>query len=227
MAVKGKRVVITGANGRLGRMLVHRFATEGARVVAVVRRPEVVSTLPFPSGAEGWAYPFDVTREAEVVAGFRQIREDLGGMDVLIHTVGTWAGQPFLETSYADWTSLFETNLHSTFLCFREALRIMQGPEGRLIAFASRQGALRGAAQQAAYSAAKAGVIRLVEALAAELGRDGPTVHAIAPSLILYPGMEEQHGVRAEDLVEACLYLCSPTGRAHHGGTLPAYGSVA
>ncbi len=227
MSVRGKVVVITGASGRLGRMLVQRFAEEGARVVAVVRRPESVAELPFPVGAEGWAYPFDVTDESQVVAGFRQIVQDLGSVDVLIHTVGTWAGKPFLETSYAEWRSLFETNLHATFLCFREALRTMRHPEGRLIAFASRQGALRGAAQQAAYSAAKAGVIRLVEALAAELGGEGPTVHALAPSMILYPGMEEEKGVRAEDLVETCLYLCSPAGRAHHGGTLPAYGSVA
>lgn len=222
----GKVVVVTGAAGRLGRLVVQQFARDGATIVALVRDEEEARTIPFPEDAEGWAFPVDVTNEALLSACFEQIGQQFGRVDVLVHTVGGWDARPLLETSLEEWDDLLRRNLTSAFLCFREAVRWMEGRGGRIIGIASGQGADRGVAQQGAYAAAKAGVVRLVEAVAAEFEAAGITAHAIAPSTILYDASPDGRGVAAADVVHLCRYLASPAGASLNGTTLRAYGNA-
>ena len=212
-------VVVTGAAGRLGGWMMRGFADEGATVAAIVRDPSRL-----PEGASGGVFKANVTDEAEVVAAFQQIGETFGHVDALVHTVGAWAGAPFLDTSLDDWETIVRVNLTSAFLCFREAARLMQGRGGRLIGIASGQGADRGRARQGGYSASKAGLVRLVEAVAEEFEGTGITTHAIAPSLILYDNDGDQKGVPVSDLVDLALYLYGPAGASLNGATLRAYG---
>lgn len=222
ISLEGKVVVITGAAGRLGRRMTRAFAEKGAAVAAV----DVEGDIPFPEGAEGQPFTADLLDEAKVEACFQQIQEALGPADVLVHTVGGWAAKPLLETSLSDFEKLLQVNLTSAFLCFREAARQMEGRGGRLIGIASGQGADEGAAEQYAYSASKAGVMRLVEAAADEFEGTGITAHAIAPSVILFDGEAGRKGVPAERLVDLALYLCLPAGEALNGDTLRAYGTA-
>lgn len=214
----GKVIVVTGGTGRLGERMVRGFAGRGATVATVDRRPP-------PEGLPGSCHAFqaDVTDEADVARVFAQLPETCGPVDVLVHTVGTWAGQPFLDTALDDWQRLVQLNLTSTFLCFQAAARQMQGRGGRLIGIASGQGADKAVAQQAAYAASKAGVIRLVEAVAAEFAGTGLTAHAIAPSTLLFDDADGD-GVPADDIVQLALYLCTPAGASLNGATLRAYG---
>ncbi len=221
-SLSSKVVVITGAAGRLGRHVVERFANEGATIVAIVRSEEEARSIPFPQDAEGWAFPVDVTNEKLLQVCFDQIGQQFAEIHALIHTVGGWEAKPFLETSVADFERIVHLNLTSTFLCFREAARLMVGRGGHLVGIASGQGADAGAARQAGYSAAKAGVVRLVESVAAELRDSGVTAHAIAPSIIRYD--TDGDGVAVEDVVELCHSLVTRTGRALNGATLRAYG---
>ncbi len=221
-SLSNKVVVITGAAGRLGRRIVTRFAEEGATIAAVVLNDEDARSIPFPEHAEGWAFPADVTDEQLVTACFDQMGQQFTSIDALIHTVGGWEAKPFLETSAEDLDRMLRLNLTSAFLCFREAARLMAGRGGQLIGIASAQGADRGAAEQVGYSVAKAGVVRLVESVSAELEGSGITAHAIAPSTILHDGVGE--GVSADDIVEICLSLVTRTGAALNGATIRAYG---
>ncbi len=214
-------VVVTGAAGRLGRCMRQRFADHGATVAALVRDPSRL-----PESPPGQVFKANVTDEAEVVAGFQRIGETFGHVDALVHTVGAWDGRPLLETSLDDWERIVRLNLTSAFLCFREAARLMQGRGGRLIGVASGQGADKGRAQQGAYSAAKAGLVRLVEAVAEEFEGTGITAHAIAPSFILFDDPGDQQGVPVFDLVDLALYLCGPSGASLNGATLRAYGTL-
>ncbi|MFQ5568972.1 MAG: SDR family NAD(P)-dependent oxidoreductase [Rhodothermales bacterium] len=221
--LEGWVVVITGAAGRLGRRMVSRFAEHGATIAAVDVQADA---MVLPEGARGRAFGVNVTDEAAVQVGFQQIGEAFGRVDALVHTVGAWDGRPFLDTSLDAWNRMVDLNLTSAFLCFREALRLMQGHGGRLIGIASGQGADRGRAQQGGYSAAKAGVVRLVEAVAEEMEGSGITAHAIAPSMILFEENSDQKGVAVSHIVDLALYLCSPAGDALNGATLRAYGSL-
>jgi len=217
-------VVITGAAGRLGQVVARRFQEAGVLVAAVVRNEQDTERLSFLKQGGGRIFFADVSVEADVVRCFRQIGTEAGLPDALVHTVGTWDGRPLLETSMANWEQQLRVNLTSAFLCFREAARLMQGRPGRLIGIASGQGADRGRGQQGAYSAAKAGVIRLVEAVAEEFAGTGLTAHAIAPSMILYDEVGEQQGVSATHLADLCLSLCTDAGATLNGATLRAYG---
>ena len=219
-----KVIVIIGAAGRLGREMVQRFAEDGAIIAAVVRSDEEAQSIPFPENAEGWAFPVDVTDEELVRACFRQIGQQFPSIDAVIHTVGGWEARPLAETSLEQWDAVMRLNLTSAFLCFREAVALMTERGGRLIAISSGQGADGGRAQQAAYSAAKAGIIRLVEAVAEEYRGTGITAHAIAPSLIIYD--EEGEGVAVRDIVEICRSIVAETGKALNGATIRAYGSA-
>lgn len=220
--LSNKVVVVTGASGRLGRRIVQQFADEGASIAAVVRTEDEARSLPFPESGQGWAFPIDLTDEKLVRAGFQQIRRHFDRIDAVIHTVGAWEARPIAETSTEEWKRVMDVNLTSTFLCFREAIRVMDGP-GRLIAFTSRQGADAGAAEQGGYSAAKAGVVRLVESISAEYRDRGITAHAVAPSLILYEDGSE--GVDVNDLIDVCRAVVGKAGRAVSGSTIRAYGT--
>lgn len=224
-------VGITGADGRLGRHLVDGYRRNGWQVVAFTHGANVDGTHQIT---------VDVTDEVSVKQAFAKANDAFGPMDVFIHTVGGWGRAPFLDTSLEDWRSMMRLNLTSTFLCFREATRYMTGKGGdamdevrrgrrRLVAISSRQGAITGVAQQAAYSAAKAGVVRLVEAVAAEFAPGGPTAHALAPSTILFDddadaARSSGEGVPVADLVDTCLFLSSPAGASFNGATLTAFG---
>ncbi len=221
--LEGKTVIVTGAAGRLGRLVVTHFAEQGAVLAAV----DVAEEIPFPGSAEGRAFTADLLDEQAVEHCFAEIEDALGPAYALVHTVGAWAGKPLLETSLEDFSRLVRVNLFSTFLCFREAARQMQAQgEGRPIGIASGQGADGGAAEQYAYSASKAGVVRLVEAAAEELKDTGVTAHALAPSTILFEEQSGRRGVPAGRLVNLCGYLCGQAGTALNGATLRAYGSA-
>jgi NAD(P)-dependent dehydrogenase (short-subunit alcohol dehydrogenase family) len=87
-------------------------------------------------------------------------------------------------------------------------------------------GADKGRAEQAGYSAGKAGVVRLVEAIAEEYNGTGLTAHAIAPSAIVFDENSDDKGVPVGDLVDLALYLCTPAAASLNGATLRAYGTL-
>ena len=213
-------VVLTGAAGRLGSVITRTLLEAGATVAAIDVRP--VDGL--PEGAS--SFTADLADEASVEQTFAQIEEKLGPLGGLIHTVGTWGGAPFSETEMAAWDTMLTINLTTTFLCFREAVRRMNGRGGHLVAIASGQGADGGVAEQGPYSAAKAGVVRLVESVAAEY--DGRiTAAAVAPSMILFGGEgEDARGVSVEAIADLCVYLCGEGGAIHNGEVLRAYGTI-
>lgn len=222
---QGKIVAVTGAAGRLGQRFAVRFAELGAIIIAVVRDEQQAMNIPFPPEAEGWAFPVDVTNEEMVSACFAQVGQQFGRLDVLIHAVGSWGMQPLADTNRDMWQQMMDVNLTSAFLCMREAAKLMQHG-GCVIGVSSAQGADAGKAQQAAYGAAKAGVVRLVESIAEEYAPMGVTAHVLAPSTILYGEENEGAGVFADDLVDAAVYLCGPAGQAHNGTTLRMYGTA-
>jgi len=213
-------IVITGAAGRLGQRLVKAFAEAGATIVALVYDAEKAYDLPFPDNAEGWAFPVDVTNEAQVQEVFAHIRNQIGPVDAVIHTVGTWGMSPFTEMSLADWQRMMDLNLTSAFLTFREAIKAMDNG-GRLIGYTSAHGADGAQAQQGAYGAAKAGLIRLIEAIAAEYTDQGITAHALAPSTIAYD--DDTDGVSADDLVDLTMMVATAPAAPLSGQVIKAY----
>lgn len=208
-------ILVAGASGRLGRVVVRHLTEAGATIAALDRsEPDDL-----PSGVR--FYGTDLTDEQEVTRTFESIGTDLGTPWGLIHTVGMWDGGPLGETSLDAWRRMMDVNLTSAFLSIRAFVR--HTTEGRIVGIASRQGADRAPEQQAAYAASKAGVIRLLEATSAE--QPGLACVAIAPSTILF-GDEgtDARGVPVEAIADLCSRLCGDAGAVHDGAVLRAYG---
>lgn len=214
----GRTIVLTGAFGRLGRILTRTLLDAGAAVAGIDAR----AADPVADSDRLHLFKADLGSEETVAEVFDEVEEAVGAPDALVHTVGMWAGTPFAETTLEDWEKMLRVNLTSAFLCFREAVRHMDDG-GRLVGIASKQGADRGVAEQAAYSASKAGIVRLVEAIADEY--DGRiTAAAVAPSAILFGN--DGDGVPAQRIADLCAMLCSDEGAAHNGTVLRAYGTI-
>lgn len=208
--LQGKVIVVTGAGGRLGTRLVTQFTKVGAQVVAL--------------GNEGTEdHILDLTSEPEVIEVFKRIRRDHARIDGLVHAVGMWDEWSFLETRLEDWEQMMRVNLTSSFLCFREAVRHMFDSEGIIIGICARSGLETAVAKGGAYAASKAGLMRLIEAVAAEY----PTIKtfALAPSIIRYRDPRAP-GIYADDLVQLAIQLCSESAGALTGTALRAYGTV-
>ncbi|MEM6327569.1 MAG: SDR family oxidoreductase [Bacteroidota bacterium] len=216
MDLSTRPVIVTGAGGRLGRVLVRHLTEAGAPVAAL----DHAEPADFPAGVRSWQA--DVTDGANVARVFDAVVDALGTPWALIHTVGTWDGGPLATTSREGWDHVLNLNLTSAFLCVRAFAR--RATDGRIVGIASRQGADRGPAQQAAYAASKAGVIRLLEATSAE--HDNLACVSVAPSMILF-GTEAEGtpGVSAEAIAALCVQLCGDAGAVHDGAVLRAYGT--
>jgi 3-oxoacyl-[acyl-carrier protein] reductase len=213
MVLSRSHVLVTGASGRLGSILIRALVEAGSDVTSLGR------TRPADSSIEH--IDCDVLDESSMRAAIARAGKRQAPT-ALIHAVGTWGETPLDSPDVGAWRDLLDINLMSTVICFRAAIDSF-GSGSRLVAFASGQGADRGVAGQSAYAAAKAGVIRLVESADAELKDRGIRAFAIAPSMILY-GDESDGGVHASDLATLCVDLLKPEAAALGGSVIRAYG---
>ena len=133
------------------------------------------------------AYPADLTQEAKVEALFGAVERDLGFVEGLVNSAGVaWKGL-FTDMTLADWRWVVDGDLTSVFLCCRRALPAMiREKRGSIVNVSSMWGEV-GASCEAAYSAAKAGVIGLTKALAKEEGPSGIRVNCLSPGVIETP----------------------------------------
>lgn len=179
-AVRGKRVVITGASRGLGTLLAHAFSAAGARVALVARTEAdlkaVLSGLPGPA----IACAGDVTDEAFNESVADAAVAEWGGLDAWICNAGI---SPVVtgprQTDPAVWREVLEVNLTGSFLGARAAARVL-GPGGRIVFTGSVLGE-RPRAGLAAYSASKAGLVGMAKAIALDLAPAGITVNVVAP----------------------------------------------
>ncbi len=217
--------VVTGAGGRLGRLLCAEFVRRGRPVAAFVRS----ASDPLVSGPDPGVRPVvcDLTDERAVTAAFARVARESGGIAQFVHAAGAWGMSPLVDTSLEAWRALVDVNLTTAFLSLREATRhALVAGGGHLVAIAARQGVDGGAAEQGAYSAAKGGLVRLVEAIAAEHGHAGLVARVVAPSMVLFDGTSGS-GVRADELAKRCVDLASPGDPAPNGSVVRLYGTSA
>lgn len=178
----------------------------------------------------------DLTTEEDAEKLVQETVATFGRVDILVNLAGglTKYG-PSAELSLADWNAELNNNLRTTFLCTRAVWPIMQQQGGGKILNFSRAGGVQGAGpNMAAYNAAKAGVDALTVTFAKEGKKDGISVNALGPGLIvtqsnldsMHPSPEElaRKWVSMEQIVEAALFLVSAAGDGVNGALLPVQG---
>lgn len=182
--LRGHVAVVTGASQGLGKSMAMGLAEAGADIVMVARGPvklaeaeKEVSDI----GARTLTIAADVTIPEDVEKVVKKTLAKFKKIDVLVNNVGTYMGQPIVESAIEDWFRLINTNLTSTYLCCRAVGRHMiERQRGKVVNMAAAMGAL-GARNASAYCASKGGVIQLTRALAVEWARYNINVNAIAP----------------------------------------------
>lgn len=182
----GRTVVVTGATANIGRGIALAFAREGASLAIVGRDAEQggwVAARALEAGAAGARFfKADVTDYGEVERLSAEVLALFGAVDVLVNNVGGNVDvAPFAETRPEDWRADIDLNLLSTLNCCHAFLPSMiERASGRIINIGSIAGVI-GDPYLAVYSGAKAGVHGFTRVLAAEVGKSGITVNAVAP----------------------------------------------
>ena len=165
---EGKRALVSGAAGGIGRAMVDLLVEEGAAVVGVdLRESDGVRSC-------------DVSDPASVTAAVAAAAEELGGLDVLVNVAGIDQFRRFEDLDVATWERHLGVNLTGPMLMSHASLPYLKASTGNIVTNASIAG-LRAQPYQAAYCASKGGVIMLMKSLALELYADGIRVNTVCP----------------------------------------------
>jgi len=224
--------VICGATGGLGAALVDHFLGRGDAVVAVARGADEVAALvaKHPDAADRLrGEEADLTDADSVAALWERLAAASVQPRWLINAVGGYRDGTVADSTPASFAFMQDLNLGSAWWSCRSAVPQMRDSNGAIVMISSRA-AITGSAEAAAYSVAKAGVIRLTEVLAEELLEADLRVNAVIPAIIDTPGnadMPEKvlaKAVPPADIATVVGFLCSDAARPITGAAVPVYG---
>ena len=179
-SLANKNILVTGAFRGIGAACAQSLAREGARIAcADIYKPDETQSQLTAGTKKHLSLACDVSDETSVMSMFRTLDHGFGDIDALIHCAGVIQERPLLETSIEDFDRIIGINLRGSFLVGREAIRRMQGREGRVILMASDLAYL-GRETFSSYVASKHGVLGLARSWAAEFA-PRILVNAICP----------------------------------------------
>ncbi len=227
----GKVVMVTGAAGTLGRAVVDAFSSRGAKLALLVRDAGQAAMV---FGAESDRLAFvtaDLLDAGQVLAAVTKAVERCGSIDVLCNLAGGFRmGSPVHETSDRDWEFLLDINARTLLHMARAVVPLMIGRGGKIVNVGAAA-AQKGAPQMGAYVASKSAVIRLTEAMAAELRTQNINVNCVLPTIIdtpenrkAMPDADPAKWVAPADLANVIVFLSSPAAKAIHGAAIPVSG---
>jgi NAD(P)-dependent dehydrogenase (short-subunit alcohol dehydrogenase family) len=206
--LSGKRVILTGAAGGIGREIAKVFAERGTHL-ALVDRDLAVKDLARTIGGRCIGVVADLQDEQDIVRAVDTAAQEFGGIDILVNNAGLGIVGKAMGFPTEDWDRTMAINLRAQFIFAREAAPHMRaGGWGRIVVIAS-QAAVIGIDEHVAYSASKTGLLGMVRCMAIEWGQYGITVNAISPTVVETPmalvGWSGEKGERAKADI--------PTGR--------------
>lgn len=186
----GEVAVVTGAGAGLGKEIASLLARAGAAVVIADVRADAAETVASELRGRGHiALPIeaDVADERSVLALFKRVEEELGGVTILVNNAGIYPNQLLVDMSVKDWDRVQSVNLRGAFLCSREAVRSLQARrrDGRIVNISSIAALHAPLMGDTSYAASKAGLTGLTKALALEVASDGIRVNAVLPGGVM------------------------------------------
>lgn len=234
MSIQDRVTIITGAGRGVGGATALLFARQGARVVLFSRTREQLDEVAArisAAGGQALVVVGDVAREDDVASLFQQVRERYGRVDILVNCAGMVAVRPFVEMDIATWDQVLGTNLRGTFLCCREAFRMMAAQQQGVIINLSSLSGVKGVEKfpgLSAYNVSKAGVAGLTEILAVEGRPYNIRVCAVSPGAVDTEMLRQaaphlKAGMTPDDLAEILLFLADDSGRMFNGSNIELF----
>ena len=249
-SLQGKKALVTGGKRRIGRGIALALAEAGCDVgindLQADADAEETLRLIRQMEREAEFFQGDISDSAQVEEMFKAYLARFGRIDILINNPYGGTGQAFLEITEENWDLNLDVGLKGFFLCSQQAARAMveQGEGGCIVSTSSVHGQ-RAWHGDTSYGAAKAGVLRLTESMAVDLGQYGIRCNAIMPghmdtdhifsttapesgsiSESLYPSVPLRRRGTPEDIGRAVAFLCSPAAGCITGASLPVDGGL-
>ncbi len=232
MNFTGRHVLITGAAGNLGRAVAQAFAAQGATLVLADLKHEALQATFGAESARQRFLSVNLLERDAVAAAVGGVLASIARIDVLCHLAGGFRmGEAVHETSSATWDWLLDLNARTLLHAAGAVVPHMLAAGGGRIVTVGAYSARQGLAAMGAYTAAKASVIRLTEAMSAELREKNINVNCVLPTVIdtpqnraAMPDADPARWVAPADLAQVILFLASDAARAVHGVALPVTG---
>jgi NAD(P)-dependent dehydrogenase (short-subunit alcohol dehydrogenase family) len=232
MDLANEAVLITGAAGNLGRAVARAFSAHGAKLFLVDQRRDLLEKA---FGAEHERQAFgatDLLDQAQTDLTAKRAGERFGRIDVLCNLAGGFRmGEAVHETSDATWNFLVDINARTMLGAVRAVVPHMIAAGGGRIVNVGAYSAQKGVGEMGAYTAAKSAVIRLTEAMSAELRDRGINVNCVLPSTLdtpenraAMPKADPARWVTPDALADVIVFLASAGARAIHGAAVPVTG---
>jgi 3-oxoacyl-[acyl-carrier protein] reductase len=226
--MNGKIIVITGASGALGQVVLDRAVKSGATIAAIDHSAKTPASTPDRLQIGG----VDLSDAAQADAAIAAVVKQFGKIDVLINIAGAFTFENIADGNNKSWETMHRLNLLTALNASRAAIpHLTSSKAGRIINIGA-MGALQAGAGMGPYAASKAGVHRLTETLAAEL-KGKVTVNAVLPSTIDtaanrrdMPNADFSKWVTPDELASVILFLASDAASALTGALLPVSGRV-
>ena len=218
-------VVVTGATGGLGQVVVRRFADAGARIALLDRDDErcIGLAMSLPGGPKRHlGVPVDLNDAVSAGAAADTVRERMGPASILLHLVGGYAGgTPFVEGDDEEFRHMLDLNLWTTIQAIRAFLPDIAAAEHGRIVTVSTFVAASPTPKHAAYAASKAAVEALTISVARDLAGTTATANVVVLRAI---GKDKPTDQRPEEIAAAMAWLCTPEAGTINGQRIPLIG---
>lgn len=197
----GKRALVTGASGGIGREIAKALSKAGATVALSGTRVSALEATAQEMSGQQVIVPCNLSDLADVDALVPKVEEALGGIDILVNNAGITKDNLFMRMKDEEWDDVLKVNLTASFHLTRAVLRgMMKARWGRIIGITSVVGVV-GNPGQGNYAASKAGLIGMSKALAYEVASRNITVNTIAPGFIASSMTEELNDKQKEAIL--------------------------
>jgi 3-oxoacyl-[acyl-carrier protein] reductase len=238
----GRKALVTGATGGLGQAIARALHAQGATVALSGTRAQALEALAAELGERASPVVADLSDTDSVEGLVPAAEAAIGPLDILVNNAGITRDNLFMRMKDEEWEQVLSVNLTAAFRLSRAAVKgMMRRRFGRIVNIGSVVGST-GNPGQGNYAAAKAGLVGLTKALAAEVASRGITVNCIAPGFISSPmtdalNEKQREGIltrvpagrlgEGAEVAAACLYLASAEAGYVTGHTLHVNGGMA
>ncbi len=244
MDFTGKKALVTGSGGGIGKSIALLLADLGADIVVndvSMKNAQQTAKEVIAKGQKALVSNANVVQDNEVKKMFESIASEFGKIDILVNNAGITKDSLLMDMTEGQWDQVIDVNLKGVFLCCRYAAKLMsEHGYGKIINISSAS-ALIGNIGQVNYVASKGGVISITKTLAKELARYNINVNAVAPGYIRTPMTETvpekvekyiigqiplRRAGEPEEIANAVAFLCSDMASYITGQILSVSGGM-